>query len=546
MLNRDRDFVEIEVQLQNRAAVGIHRCGEDAGLTVDQLILIVLGLGLVFAGDAGSRLGLRLAGVRHALVLGVALAVVVLIVEFDFVIHINSFPFGVHGVMLCAVADEMLVRRNLGNRIAAICIFGSIVNDIQICQLSGCTVFLNTTNPSFEFIAGTSRRIRNRRRLVDLDILACCDLSSGIVVIPVDEGQDLLILLNIDRLDLDDIVIFLILVQSSRRYNSLRSFFSDPGICREHIEGIAGEHISIGLKCRAVPFLYFPVAENKILSIVRRGTANSDRFRLVDIETIVSLCNSALTGKVLQFDSFSADKLAAPLGVQVYLADGSGIFGADLRFRIKLAVLADCRLVNDERLKVERVLQGFISVPTYKVEIDALAAYVTDLLTLVDIERLCLRFAGVLNRIRSGIVRMEIHLVFGNAPFRINRDAVSRHGLEVVLLGTSLVSKPTEENISVPLRNVIVRSSLSVRGNIHTVIHQLRLVQLASGPLLGRGAAAINIDTVHISDRFLDSLISDLQLIIATSNSSLITCSIPVPCAVASVGIKYEAGILIS
>ena len=98
---------------------------------------------------------------------------------------------------------------------------------------------------------------------------------------------------------------------------------------------------------------------------------------------------------------------------------------------------------------------------------------------------------------------MEGHLILCHAPLGIYRDTVSRHFGKGVLLCAPIVSEPAEEDITVEFRLVVIRFSLSVRGNVRVVIYQIRLVQLTSGGLLCQSSGSVDVDTVKVSDMLL-------------------------------------------
>ena len=160
-----------------------------------------------------------------------------------------------------------------------------------------------------------------------------------------------------------------------------------------HREGIAGEDVSIFYKLTSVPLLDLPVAEDIAFFIVRRSRFDGDRFCSIHIEFLVTLFTRftrqrTFTRNIVQVNAFSADELAAPFGIQVYLADGGRPPGIDLRFLVKLAVFAYRRLIDAERIKVIGMLQGFVGIPSDQIEIDPLAADITDLLAVFHPELL--------------------------------------------------------------------------------------------------------------------------------------------------------------
>ena len=148
----------------------------------------------------------------------------------------------------------------------------------------------------------------------------------------------------------------------------------------------------------------------------------------------------------------------------------------------------------------------------------------------------CLCFAVVLDWVVSRVVCVEINFVLGGLPLGVDRDAVGRHRGEGIRRCAGLIREPTEEDIAVPvavIRLEIVSPALSVGRDVRAVIHQSRLAELASGGLFGRSAAAVNVDAVEISDRLLDSFITDFKLISCISipegfrNPVSIACGFP-------------------
>ena len=463
VVNRDRGLIQLEVDLQNGAAVCFDRAAPSIVLSLIKDVLRRFFRRLVIARHLNRSAGLGLTRCGQGIVLSVS-AVGILIIELNGVIDVNGFPLGVHGVMLRSVTYKVFIGGNLRVIVRAV-----LIRDKEIGESCRSSIFFDAADPALELIAFACRSRRNVNSLVDPEILVFGNRSAGIVVIPIDVGQDLLILLNINSIDLNGVGIRIAFFRLS---HDIAFSIHDFGVCHQHIEGIAGEDRFVKNKCSAIPLLDFPVAED-IIAIIRYGSANGYRVRIIRI--LVSVCAAAAIdcGAVIDFidrvvnhfDAFSADEFAAPLGIQIQLADGGGPSGIDFRIGIKLAIGADCLFVDTVSIKAVGMRKAFVSVPADQIEIDPLAADVTDLLAVINVELFTLRSTSrVLDRVGSRVVCVEINFVLGDTPLGIERYVVRRHLAKGVWIsGAEGIIVPAQEHIAIECRRSIISGGIDVR-----------------------------------------------------------------------------------
>ena len=120
MFHCDIDLVQIEIQLQHRAAVTGDCSAQNAGLPGNKLILIFLGLRLISICSIDCCISLSLTGSCQGIIHGVAYTVIVLIIEFNSVIDINCFPLRIQRMVLRSVADKMLIGCDMSGYITII------------------------------------------------------------------------------------------------------------------------------------------------------------------------------------------------------------------------------------------------------------------------------------------------------------------------------------------------------------------------------------------------------------------------------------------
>ena len=148
-------------------------------------------------------------------------------------------------MVLCAVSNKVLVCRNLSSYITVVHILVGlcIIINVEIFKCCSCSVFLNASYPAKELVSCASRGCRNRYCLIDLDVLALINQSSIIVVIPIDEGQRLFVLFNIDRLQHYGVCVITIGIKLVRINNAIIVIIvSDPRVFCKHIECAAREY----------------------------------------------------------------------------------------------------------------------------------------------------------------------------------------------------------------------------------------------------------------------------------------------------------------
>ena len=267
---------------------------------------------LILYGEAGNRL----LGAVVGLGIGVA----------NDLYAEQGLPQSVEGMMLRAVTDKVLIGSYGRSAVSTL----RVVGDKQ-CRGGGVrSVLLDVSHPALEDVALAGRCSGNRDGLVDLDVLALGNKTAGVIVVPVDEGQDFLVLLHIDRLDQDRIGILLARVKIGLRNYGLSTFLGDLRIVIVYHERFAGEDHGSSNVLGAVPLLKLPVAEHVIVRVRRRGGWSCDGLSSVHIGVRVRPLVAARANIVYHVDAISADQLAAPLRVEIHLADGRRIGRIDL------------------------------------------------------------------------------------------------------------------------------------------------------------------------------------------------------------------------
>ena len=182
----------------------------------------------------------------------------------------------------CRVVDKHFISSNLSCFSTIVVVLAILISQPEICQRRGRAILFDASDPTLECVAFTCWSSWDRCCLVDLDVLTLSNQSSIIVVIPVDEGLDLLVLFDVDCLDLN--CIGLCIAVRIRLCKSLNLC-----IRSKHSECLAREDLYIIYKCRSIPLLNYPVAENCIFITIRRSRSSGCvGFRLIYIFVIVN------------------------------------------------------------------------------------------------------------------------------------------------------------------------------------------------------------------------------------------------------------------
>ena len=371
VVNRDRSLIQLEVDLQNGAAVAGDRCAPSLVFAFIKDVLRRFVRLLVIARHLNRSVGRSFTRLVLAGGIGGIYTGVILIIELNGVLDVSGFPHSEHGVIRCMLicrhmrcySGQLTIRVELAVfRIIEDERRNAALRPVARITLPSRRVIRRIADlyagPALELIADFSLCGLNLNSLIDLEIagsLVGVERSCAVVLEPTDMGEDFLLPLNINSIDLNDVGIRIAFFRLS--YDIAFSIH-DFGVCHQHIEEIAGEDRFVKNKCSAIPLLDFPVAED-IIAIIRYGSANGYRARIIRI--LVSICAAGAVncGAVIYFidrivnhiDAVSADEFAAPLGIQVQLTDGVGPIGIDFRIGIKLAIGADRLFVDTVSIK---------------------------------------------------------------------------------------------------------------------------------------------------------------------------------------------------
>ena len=502
MVNRDRGLIQLEVDLQNGAAVCFDRAAPSLILALIKDVLRRFFRCLVLCRHLDRRIGLVLTGFGQGIVLNV-FAVGILIVELNGVIDVDRFPLGVHGVVLVAV-NEMFIGSYSRSTVSMF----RIIGDKEVRKSCSVSVLFNAADPAQELIAVAFRSCGNGNSLVDLDVLALGDQTAGVVVVPVDEGQDFLILLNIDGLEQDGVGILLARVKIILRNYGAGTILGDLCIGIVNHECFTGEYLVSGSIAGSIPLLKLPVTEHIIFLVRGLGGRSRDGLGAVHIAIAVSTFVFALADVIDHVDARGADQLAAPLGVEIHFADRGRVRRIDLVRGIESAVLGDHGRVGDKGVKAERLGKAFVSIPTGQIEIDSGAADITDHVAVIDIEGIARSgiFADVAVSENDGIARVVVGIkvdrILIAPPLGIEGQVIGGHGAEGVwITGARFVVIPSQEHIPVQRRSFVVCGGIDILLKID-VVHGIK-GRAVRGRGLDRAAAAIYKDAITVDDGIL-------------------------------------------
>ena len=246
-----------------------------------------------------------------------------------------------------------------------------------------------------------------------------------------------------------------------------------------------------------------------IVGIARSGGGAGDRLCAVDVGVRVLPGEGARAWVVLDHDALGADQLAAPLGVEVKLADGRRVGRVDLGCGVELAVFADSRLVEDDVVEAVGLRQGLVGVPADQVVVDPLAADVADLLAVARPELSCLGRAGVLDGVVRAVVRMEVDLVLSLAPLGVEGQVVGGHRIERVRIACAqLVVVPAEEHEAL-VRGVLV---IFRARDVRLVVNVGLGVERGALDGIDRVAAAIHEDAVVVDYVVLVARVAEVEI----------------------------------
>ena len=503
MLNRDRGLIQLEVDLQHGAAVAGNRRGQDAGLAFDKSVLVILGLSLIRIGSIDRAAGLGRALVGQLYVLGVALTIIILIVELDFVIYIKRFPHGVE-----VIIRIRFIRRNIGrNRSGGgLCMISTILSVVPQEVRCGCCICGGRIGcagiqliPAEELVSCTLTGRGDRDRLVDLQriravagrflrtvegLTVSADVFLAVAVAkPPDKGVGGLTLVGKHSLELEHIVRALDLGMGC----VFPLGHSSLGVIRLDREGRSGKHgltrldpiaLRIFDLVGAVPRFHDPVRELLALRD-RAGCGLCGHACLVNIE--VSLLNifvhTAVRIDIPDADTLCAVKHFAPLSVNVktlvdpetgcVLLDGipNAVDAVRLGRRIDIVVRRrDVGVVQHIAGRVERARAILVKEPADEFIVVARTVWRADRAAVIDTEAHGLAGGAPVQRGVSRIhSRVHEHTDLRAVPLGVDRHAIHGHGAEGVLRGAGLVDVPAGEGIAL-LRGLEAGVPLRIEG----------------------------------------------------------------------------------
>ena len=520
-MHGDVNLVQVVVDLQdggaNGVAVVVERSLDGRGPVVTlnrvERVDVALRLSLVRIGDRSGLAGLLVgAGGGQVAVDGVG-AVSVLIIELDGVVNLLRFPAGEHRVVVLVVvtgaSHTLVVDEHLVGGHVLLVVGAAGVLDGQGGQRRdagaggrGGLGLLNALDPAQEVVAGAGRSLGHFHGLVDLQTGAGADEAAVVVVVPVDEGLDLLVLLDVLSLELHGVGIGAVLVEILLG-DDVAVFVRDLGVVGLHDEGVAGERELVGvLVGRAIPLLDDPVAEDLL---VVGGSRSALRDGLSQVDVLVAVGRSVLAlarGVIRHDDAVGADEAAAPLGVEVQLAHGVGVVGVDLVVAVELAERFNRGVVEREQVEVVSLGESGVGEPAGQIVVDALAADVADLLAVVDVEGGRLRLAVVLDGVGGVIVGVEVDLVDLLEPLGVDGDAAFGHGLVVERLRAGRILEPTREHVVVHALLQVGVSVIRVARNVGSVLDAINRTKRV-GAVIVFNRAVFVVQAVHEQDGVL-------------------------------------------
>ena len=332
-------------------------------------------------------------------------------------------------------------------------------------------------------------------------------------------GDNLFIFLHIYSLDKHSIGIGLVAVESRRSYD-VSIFIGDLCVARQNSKGVTREHFHTGrFKRRPIPFHDSPMAEHIVFRIIwrRRGTGNS--FGLIHIRVAIRRSIGTRTSIVFHIYTICADQLAAPLRVEIHLADGRRIGRIDLIRGVESAIPGDHGRVGHEGIKAERMGKLRIRIPAGQLIVDPGAAHITDHVTVIHIEGITRSgiIAGVAVGVNDGIARVvvgdKVDRVLIAAPLGVEGYVMRRHGVEGIgIASAKLVIIPAQEGI--PIQSG--RERIGVAADVRLKVDVASRVKVGAGcrGICQRISAAVHKGTVTIGDTVLVASVANVQIVI--------------------------------
>ena len=238
----------------------------------------------------------------------------------------------------------VLVSRNSAGAVLTIG-----VGDEQFGRISGLRAgVLDIAHPTLELITLTSRSCRHCYGLVNRKVVVLTD-GAAVVVIPIDVSLDFLIFLDVLGLQLNGVRVGTVALKIIRS-NYMAIVVGYLRVRRKNLKGLAREDCDSRVYIfRAIPLHDSPVAEYVCISIFWSRCRASNSLCAVYVVVFVSRCIGAIRRSVvLKLDTLGANQMAAPLGIEVQLADGGGVLGINLILGIKGAIPLHRCLINPE------------------------------------------------------------------------------------------------------------------------------------------------------------------------------------------------------
>ena len=445
-------------------------------------------------------------------------------------------PHGEHGMI-----RMVLIRRDFGRFIAIVTIFSGlgIERDLSRADALGpvCLILLPCQRllhgyivrrtvhrnddpvPAEEFIPGRiNGGVRNGDRLVYGKIIILLEGFRSIIVIPINMGLDFLVFLDIHCLEQDLIGILFVRIKVRRRNYGAGLVVGDLRIVQFYFEGVRREHDLAVCVAGTGPVLDHPVTKH-IIRIRGRGGWSRDGLSTVHIGVRVRPLVAARANIVYHVDAFSADQLAAPLRVEIHLADGRRIGRVDFVGGIEMTEFGDHRAVRNEGIEAERLSIVRVRIPSSQLIIDTGAAHVANHITLIDIEGVAA--TGIRTRVAvrvhdavfRGIAGDQVDLIFVVTPLGKEAQGVRRHGVEIIGIADAKgVIIPAQEGIPVQSGREIVGIPADVRLKIDVVSRgKIGAGRRSAGH---RISAAVHKGTVAIGDVVLVPSITNVQIVI--------------------------------
>ena len=164
--------------------------------------------------------------------------------------------------------------------------------------------------------------------------------------------------------------------------------------------------------------------------------------------------------------------------------------------------------------------QVLVRIPTNEIVVDSLAADVTDLLALVDVDGSCLVGPRVLDRIRCAVVWMQFNCILAESPLGIETHIVVGHlikGIRITRAESIVI--PAKEHVTIELRRDFVFGSV----DICLVVDVALCCEIGTcrRSVSHRIAATVNKDAVAVRNIPLVALIADIDIVIGCAAISL-------------------------